>query len=195
MSRERLANRVSDLFNPYYSSSPFFLLVALGSSRHAATVLFYWLVLTLFFSALPMWDIRRRIRLGLVGDAHISNREDRIKPFLFALGSAALGLATVYAVNAPDTIRAISWIVVLTGAVITGVTAFWKISLHAAGIASIILVLVMLYGAIAIPTILLLPLVVWARLTLQKHTPAQLAAGILASSAIVLLVFGYFDLL
>jgi hypothetical protein len=190
-----VANKVSDLFNPYYSSSPFFLLVAIGSSKGIGAAIVYWLVLTLFFSALPMWDINRRIRLGLVRDAHISRREDRIKPFIFSLSCAVLGLIAVYAVGTPEAIKAISWTVVLTGAAITIITAFWKISLHAAGVTSISLALIFLYGTIAIPTILLVPLVLWARLTLKKHTPAQLALGTLLSATIVSATFIHFDLL
>jgi len=195
LSREKVADKISDLFNPYYSSSPFFLLVAVGAAGGVKAAFGYWLVLTLFFSALPMWDIKRRIRLGLVKDAHISRREDRIKPFLFSLSCAVLGLAAVYIVGAPVAIKAISWMVVLTGAAITGITAFWKVSLHAAGVSSIALVLIILYGPIAAPAALLIPVVAWARLTLKKHTPAQLAAGILVAVAIALAVFGYFGLL
>ncbi|MBE0447040.1 MAG: hypothetical protein IBX64_02880 [Actinobacteria bacterium] len=195
MSREKLANRISDLLNPYYSSSPFFLLVAIGSSKSIGAAIIYWLILTLFFSALPLWDIKRRIRLGLVKDAHISTREDRIKPFIFSLSCAVLGLIAVYLASAPEAIKAISWVVVLTGIVITIITIFWKISLHAAGITSIVLALVFLYGKIAAPIVILVPLVIWARFTLRKHTPTQLAAGTLLAATIVLMVFAHFSLL
>lgn len=195
LNREKVADKISDLFNPYYSSSPFFLLVAAGSSRGVKDALAYWLVLTFFFSALPMWDIKRRIKMGLVKDAHISRREDRIKPFLFSLACAVLGLVAVYAVDAPDAIRAVSWAVVLIGAAITAITVFWKISLHVSGITSIALILIILYGQIAIPLVLLVPVVAWARLILKKHTANQMAAGALIAIAIVTAVFARFGLL
>lgn len=194
MNRERVANRISDIFNPYYLSAPFLLLVAIGSSRSLAEAFLYWLATALFFSVLPLWDINRRIRLKIVSDAHISKREDRIKPFLFSLACAALGLVAVYLVGAPAAIKAVSWIVVLTGAVITATTVFWKISLHAAGATATAVALIVLFGTIAIPAVLFIPVVFWARLTLNKHTPAQLVAGSFLAAAIAVFVFWTFGL-
>ncbi len=194
MNREKVANRISDIFNPYYVSAPFFLLVAIASSRSLTTALFYWLVTALFFSVLPLWDINRRIRLKMVSDAHISRREDRIKPFLFSLVCAALGVIAVHVIGAPPAVKAVSWMVVITGAVITATTVFWKISLHAAGATATATALIVLFGAIAAPACLFIPVVFWARLTLKKHTPAQLLTGSLAAAAIAILVFWDFGL-
>jgi len=194
LSRERLAERVSDIFNPYYSAAPFFLLVAASSSYSLAAIFINWLVVVLFFSALPIWDINRRIKKGIVGDAHISKREDRIKPFIFSLGCAAMGLVAVYLIDASLSVKALSWSVVVTGAIITAVTTFWKISLHAAGISSMATVLLILYGYFALPVVALVPLVFWARLVLKKHTPAQLAAGSLLAVSVALGVFWSFGL-
>jgi len=175
-------------------SAPFFLLVAIVSSRSLKTALLYWLVTALFFSALPLWDINRRIRLKMVSDAHISRREDRIKPFLFSLACAALGLIAVYIIGAPAAVKAVSWMVVITGAAITATTIFWKISLHAAGATATVVALIALFGVTATPAILLIPVIFWARLTLNKHTPAQLITGSLVAAAIAILVFWKFGL-
>lgn len=194
LNREKLATKISDIFNPYYSSAPFFLLVAVGSSNEPSIILSSWLVLVLFFSALPMWDINLRIKKGIVGDVHISKREDRIRPFIFSLSCAVLGLATVYIIGAPQAIKALSWSVVVTGAAITIVTVFWKVSLHAAGISSIATILLILYGYLALPVLALVPAVLWARLVLKKHTPTQLAAGSLIAISVALGVFWSFGL-
>ena len=187
-----MAERISDVLNPYWASAPFFFLVAADSSTNIAKGFLYWLICALFFSVLPMWDINRRIRRGLVADMHISRREDRIRPFLFALGCAVCGLAAIYIANAPAPIKAVSWMVVLTGAVITALTAVWKVSLHAAGVSAISIALIALYGLLALPILLLIPLVFWARLTLKKHSPAQLVAGSLIAAGIAAAVFWHF---
>jgi len=195
LNREKIATKISDILNPYYSSAPFFLLVAVGSSNKPSIIILSLAVLVLFFSVLPIWDINRRIKKGIVGDAHISKREDRIKPFLFSLSCAMAGLAALYLIDAPDMVKAVSWTVVLTGAAITAVTAIWKISLHAAGISSIASVLLILYGYLALPAVALVPIVFWARLVLKKHTPAQLAAGSLLAVSVALGVFRSFGLI
>lgn len=194
LSREKLAERVSDLFNPYYSAIPFFLLVAISFSHSLVTTFINWLVMALFFSALPMWDINRRIKKGIVGDVHISKREDRIKPFLFSLSCAAMGLLAVYMIGASPGIKALSWSVVITGAAVTAITTSWKVSLHAAGISSMATVLLIIYGYLALPAVALVPVVFWARLVLKKHTPAQLAAGSLLAVSVASGIFWSFGL-
>jgi hypothetical protein len=142
-----------------------------------------------------MWDINRRIKRGMVADAHISRREDRIKPFLFSLGAAVAGLIAAYAFGMPTLIKAVVWAVVLTGAGITIITRFWKVSLHAAGITPITVVLLIMFGWYALPAILLVPLVYWARLVLKKHSLAQLIVGSLVSGGITVTVFRAFNLI
>ncbi|MDP2211146.1 MAG: hypothetical protein Q8J63_05360 [Candidatus Aquicultor sp.] len=195
MNREKAANKISDIFNPYYSSAPFFCLVAASAAPDAVTFLLNAAILTAFFSFLPLWDIRRRIRKGLVQDAHINSREDRLKPFLFSLTCAVTGLAALYVAGAPDVVLAVAWTVVALGATITVVTTVWKISLHAAGITSIAAMLYFIFGAVVAPVALLVPVVGWARLTLRKHTPAQLAAGIIVAIVITAGVFSFFGLI
>ncbi|MEW5705609.1 MAG: hypothetical protein AB1743_02225 [Actinomycetota bacterium] len=194
MSREKLANWISDIFNPYYLSAPFFFIISFASSPTVFIGLISWLVASLFFSVLPVWDIHRRVRLGLVGDVHVSSRRERVKPFIFSFCCAVLGLASIYLIGATDAMKTVSWTVVITGAVITIITAFWKISLHAAGISSVAAVLIALYGVRALPVAFFVPVVLWARLTLKKHTPWQLLAGALVAAAIAIAVFWQFGL-
>ncbi len=187
--------RVSDILNPYYSSAPFFLLIVIASAKSLMAGIIYYAVLVLFFSMLPMWDINRRIKQGSVSDAHIDRREDRIKPFLFSLACAVAGLAAVYIVGAPAAIKAVSWSVVIIGAIVTITTAVWKVSLHAAGISAIALILVVLFGWVALPVVFFVPLVYWARLTLNKHTPTQLLAGSLIAVGVTAGIFRWFGLI
>lgn len=77
---------------------------------------------------------------------------------------------------------------------IFGVTTVWKISYHAAVNTFGTLLVNFLYGWQFSWLYLLIPLVYWGRLTLKRHTHAQLLAGILVSGAIFLgglRLFGY----
>lgn len=190
-----LAEKISDIFNPYYSSAPFFLVVAIFATESLVYGLLWWLVLAGFFSLLPMLDIKRRIRSGRIQDIHVSRREDRIRPFLFSLASALVGLGAVYLFGAPAIIKAVCWVVVLNGALITATTALWKISLHAAGITTIATVLLIAFPLLGALAALCVPLVWWARLTLNRHTPAQLVAGSAVGIAVTVLVFWGFGLI
>jgi len=70
----------------------------------------------------------------------------------------------------------------------------WKISLHTAFVTASVTVLIILYGSIAAVTVLLVPLVAWSRIELKHHSPAQVAAGALLATLIVVVVFYLFGL-
>lgn len=195
LNREKVAMTISNIFNPYYLSVPFFLFVAIATSDNLIMALVYWLVSAAFFSFLPAWDIGRRISRGSVSDPHIDRREDRIRPFMFSLFSAVAGLAAIYLVGAPVEMRAISWSVVILGVFITLITVFWKVSLHAAGITATTFILTALYGPVVLPVFICIPVVLWARYVLNKHTPAQLLAGSAIAITVSAGVFWHFGLL
>jgi hypothetical protein len=195
LNRENLANKVSDVFNPLYVSTVFLFIVSVHTAQTTAEALRLWAITSFFFSFLPLMDLNRRIKKGQVSDAHITDRGDRVIPFLVSLFSAVAGLTAVYVLDMPAAIKAVSLSVVLAGALITTITTIWKISLHAAAISAIVTVFVILFGLVALPTVLFIPLVFWARIALGKHTIAQLFAGSAAAIAVTLAVFNVFELI
>ena len=65
----------------------------------------------------------------------------------------------------------------------------WKISLHTALITASVAILIVLYGSIAAVTVVLVPLIAWARIELKHHSPAQVVTGALLAAFIVVVVF------
>lgn len=195
MDKEKLAAKVSDIFNPLYISFVFFLIVSLYVSSSLLEAAKYWLVTGFFFCVLPLGDVLLRIRKGITKDIHIDERKDRIIPFLITLTSSIAGLLTVSFLDFPKEIQAVSWAIVLTGAIITAITLFWKISLHAAGISAIVTALIVFLGSPAVIMVLFIPVVFWARLTLRKHNIWQLLAGSGLSVLIMLFTLSWFGIL
>jgi hypothetical protein len=195
LDKEKLAAKVSDIFNPLYISFVFFLIVSLHVSSSLLEAAKYWLVTGFFFCVLPLGDVFLRIKKGITKDIHIDERKDRIIPFLITLTSSIAGLFAVSFLGFPKEIQAVSWAIVLTGAIITVITLFWKISLHAAGISAIITALIVFLGSPAVILALFVPVVFWARLTLRKHDIWQLLAGSGLSVFIMLFVLNWFGIL
>lgn len=195
MDKEKLAAKVSDIFNPLYISFVFFLIVSLHVSSSLLEAAKYWLVAGFFFCVLPLGDVLLRIRKGITKDIHIDERKDRIIPFLITLTSSIVGLLTVSFLGFPKEIQAVSWAIVLTGGIITVITLFWKISLHAAGISAIATALIVFLGLSASVLVLFIPVVFWARITLRKHNIWQLLAGSGLSVLIMLFVLNWYGLL
>ena len=76
-----------------------------------------------------------------------------------------------------------------------GINLLWKISVHTAFVAASVTVLIILYGPLGAATAVLLPLIGWARIELEHHSPAQVATGALLAAPIVVVVFYFFGLL
>jgi hypothetical protein len=195
LDKEKLAAKVSDTFNPLYISFAFFLIVSLRVSDSIFEAVEYWAVTGLFFCVLPLGDVLLRIKKGITKDIHIDERKDRIIPFLITLASSIAGLSAVSFLGFPKEIQAVSWAIVLTGAIITAITLVWKISLHAAGISAIVTALIVFLGLPAVVLVLFIPAVFWARLTLKKHTIWQLLAGSGLSVLVMLFTLDRFGLL
>lgn len=70
----------------------------------------------------------------------------------------------------------------------------WKISIHTAFTAASVTALVILYEPAVAISIVLLPLIVWARIELGHHSIAQTATGAIVSALIVAVVFYLFGL-
>jgi len=70
----------------------------------------------------------------------------------------------------------------------------WKISVHTGFVTASLTVLILLYGAPGVIMAPLIPLVGWSRIELEYHSPAQVVAGALLVTVIVLGVFHIFGL-
>lgn len=179
--RVRCARYVSNILAPSTISLPFVLLVSLYHS-HSTTSAFLFACLTLFFLTLgPMVYILIGVRKGWLSDVDVSRRTERAGPFLFGIASVALGLILLRYANAPKNLETLLLITTISGVIMLIVTLWWKISIHASSMAGAATMLTALYGAVMLPTFLLLILVSWSRVVLRRHTTAQVIAGSLLS--------------
>lgn len=83
----------------------------------------------------------------------------------------------------------------LLTAVMATISYVWKISHHLTNISALAVISSLVYGQAAIALILLIPLVAWARLSLNRHTIKQLIGGTLLAPIVILGVFYFYDLL
>ena len=71
----------------------------------------------------------------------------------------------------------------------TSLHGVWRIRLvHASSLGGVATILTAFYGAVMLPTFLLLILVSWSRVVLRRHTVLQVVAGSLVSIALTLLI-------
>lgn len=188
----RFATAISYLINPLIIPPVQFGLVVWhfgGGVQEISTAAGIGLV---FFFLIPLLYMAAMVRRGKAATLEIRRRDRRTGPFLFGIASYVVGLALLWM-----TLRTARPIVLTLAAVYPINTAFvalinlrWKISVHAtslAGFVAALLFIAWLPGhaqtlgiltlASVVPTLALVPLVMWARVRSGAHTFGQVLAG------------------
>lgn len=156
---------------------PLFLLVGVAAAGWRG--LLWGLLCLLLTSGLSLAYLAHLTRSGKVGDPARILQGERVRPLwiVAALHTGAWGLVTLF--GAPAQLRAILLSYALATVLFALLTPVTKLSLHAAGVAGAAVCLVYVFGAwgtLATPAV---PLVWWARTKLGRHTPLELALGVL----------------
>lgn len=187
----RLARYVSNILAPAPISLPVVVLVAFYHSRDQLVALIYALITIFFLSIGPLLYIALGVRLGKLSDLDVSRRSERAGPFLFSITSVTIGWLVLLLIHGPKNLETTLIITAVSGVVMMVTTLWWKISIHASSLGGAATMLTVLYGAVMLPTFLLLALVSWSRVVLRRHTVAQVVVGSLASVIISLLILKF----
>lgn len=139
----------------------------------------------------PLAYLFTLMRRGQVSDVDVYHREERWRPFLATVTGSWIGWALLQTFGAPESMTGVAGVLALEAAVIFAVTLGWKISLHCATLAVTAAVVWKLTGS-PVALALGIPLMIWSRLLLKRHTPAQTIAGTLLGILLVVLFFDLF---
>jgi hypothetical protein len=118
--------------------------------------------------------MRRRSR---VGDFWISARAERLMPALFLLAAFVALLATLVLFDAPQDLSLLTLSMGLASGAVAGITLLWKASAHCTVAGHATAAGLLLLGPLGFVFLLVLPLVLWSRVTLKAHTLPQTLAG------------------
>lgn len=192
--RKQIANLTSNILNPFLVSLVIILWLSFESTSSTLDAL-KWSLILIAISILPVFLVIVYLaRNGRLDGIFTSVRKQRTGIYLLAGICAVVGGVIITYFGAP---------LVLVAAFVAGLSAivvfmfvnlWWKISIHAAFIAALVTVLVILYGSIAAISVVVLPPLAWARVESGHHSLAQVAAGALLAALIVVVVFYLFGL-
>ncbi|KQQ05170.1 hypothetical protein ASG06_00690 [Rathayibacter sp. Leaf185] len=133
----------------------------------------------LFVGVLPYLVIRLLMRTGRIrGDHHVPDRRERALPIGLALVSIAAGLVLLAALGAPPAVTTFGLVTVAVVVAVGVVNLAWKLSGHAAVVATCGVVVLIAYGPWSL--LVTVPIALWtgwSRVRLGAHTPAQVVAG------------------
>ncbi len=172
------ARWVSDVISPPVVWVVVSLVVAVAFSDSLLEALYWAGLYSLFVCIVPVIFIFYSVYTGEIGDIHMQYRHERYKPLFITIVANCLALGLLYVQGAPVAMKLLATMSLIEVTIISFITLYWQISMHAMAITGASMALGLLLsitlGLLLIPMILLVGA---ARLCLDRHTPMQVFAG------------------
>ena len=172
---QELAHALTNALNPFVIFTALFALAAFAEAGAYRGVLYLAVELTAGAAVAGyVLFMRRRSR---VGDFWISVRAERLTPAVFLLAAFVALLAALVLLEAPQNLTLLTFSMGLASAGVAGITLLWKASAHCTVAGHAAAAGLLLLGPLGFVFLLVLPLVLWSRVTLKAHTLSQTLAG------------------
>ncbi len=186
---EAIARWISHLISPHIVGVVLVSLITLNYSDNPLEVLLWLALLMPLIVIPPLSYLFWLVKTGKLEDIYMPTRETRLRPLtVLMVWFFCCVMLMRYWQAAPLVEGLILAVMVLVG-VLSLVTLFWKISFHGATITAAATATMMVAGSYyAWPVVLLVPLVGWSRIRLNRHTPRQVIFGSLVGALIALLL-------
>jgi len=183
---QELAHALTNALNPFVIFTALFALVAFAEAGAYRGVFYLAVELTVAATVAGyVLFMRRRSR---VGDFWISARAERLTPALFLLAAFMALLAALVLLDAPQDLSLLTLSMGLASAAVAGITLLWKASAHCTVAGHAAAAGLLLLGLLGFAFLLVLPLVVWSRVTDKAHTLSQTLAGAAVGAGFAILL-------
>ena len=160
------------------------LMLATASSAHPAR--WWWAAAYMvFIVVVPIAFIVYLVKQGRASDYDLSVRKERILPMLVNFSCGAIGWGLLSLGNGPQLLTVLAAANAILTAVLMLVTLTWKISMHTAVSAALGVVLWVLLGTRGMVfCVVVVPLIAWSRVRLERHTVAQTVMGAIVGALV-----------
>lgn len=187
--RDNVALGTSILFSPFIVPIVTAIFVIQKHAETGKEVLHWLTVVAIFVTALPILAIVILFRFSKVSNIHLHTKEERLIPLCFTLISMIAGTIILYRIGANQSIIWVCQAFIVNSVVFSIITPMWKISFHTSVATGCIMVLILLVNMNLAWLFLLMPLIAWARVYRERHTPLQTVAGTVLAIVNTLLYF------
>lgn len=176
MDKTMLAERLSVWLGPQVFCPLLLLLLVWRSGLTRNEITFILPYLSFLLIIIPFVVVYVAVKRKLISAWDMPLRQERYGFFSMYICLFALAMVTT-PIHTTPALWELSWLVLSFIIVNTVITFSWKISLHM-GIASLSIILINhSYGWHLFWLFLLLPVIGWSRMYLNRHTLAQVTAG------------------
>jgi membrane-associated phospholipid phosphatase len=185
---EAIARWISHVISPHVVGVVLTSAVSYQFS-HDTFEIFQWLILLMPLIVVPplaylLWQVYR----GTLEDIYMPKRETRLRPLVVLMVWLLICLKLIRYWAAPPIVETFVLATIILVSILGLVTLFWKISFHGATISAAATATLIVAGGSAWPIMLLVPLVGWSRIRLERHTPRQVIYGSLVGALVALII-------
>ena len=174
----RLAKALTEVFSPAHLIIIITFTTGVFTATSIITGIGWGVLAALFAGVIPYTIILISVRRGSVGDKHIYDRAQRIRPLALSAISVVTGIVLLAVLGAPAAVIGVELSMLAGLALTLPITVKWKISMHAAVAATTAATLVILYGPAWALAFVAVFAIAWSRVVLHDHSIAQVVAGI-----------------
>ena len=171
-----IANAISIIFNPVIVILPVpYLLVLKTTQDHNLALA--WSIISYAFIGLVVLFVLTGVYFKIFTDFDVSNRRQRTLAYIFSLIVAFLYLLTLFLFNGPAVLSVAASGLIIGLIVLGEINRKIKASVHVATVSAIITAASIAYGGFAYFLLLLIPLIAWSRVKINRHTPKEALVG------------------
>jgi membrane-associated phospholipid phosphatase len=141
----------------------------------------------LLASLAPIIVVLVLLKTGRISELHMSNTKERNIPYATAVVFATIAYGLIIWQDGPPLLQCLALFNIVELTALGLINTAWLISLHSTGIMATFVLVGLIFGWTT-SLLIVLPFVIvvcWVRLYLKRHTPAQVAAGIILGIASV----------
>lgn len=185
---------VSAIFSPYIVAVVFIALVVYVFSSDIRQFLPWMAIALVFDLVIPGCYVLWLMEKEHIRDIHLPDHEQRKIPFLITAVSSIIGALALVFIHAAKPVVVMGVVYAVNASVVALLTLYWKVSIHAVMLSSIVTIAVVLFGVQYAWLYLILVLICWARVYRRRHSVRQVVGGALISfifTSIVFWLFGY----
>lgn len=173
----RIAYILSRIFEPFVWIGLFGLAVIFSKYLDGYDRLFWAVELVFFLAGLPIITFWFFLKKGKIEDIDFTKREKRTPFILGVLFYWLLGLILTWGTGGPIIIVKILALALIMGTAVLLINFYYKISNHALGYTTAVLLFNELHGWDYWWLLIFVPVIYWSRHVQKKHTLGQLFLG------------------
>jgi membrane-associated phospholipid phosphatase len=180
------AKVVNVLLHPVIVTIPGVFLIVYKSTAEIQLALF-WTFVSIFFSSTIGLFVMYGVKKGFFTNLDVSNRKQRIILYPFIIAVVLLFVGFVYIVHGPKVLVDASILIILALIILDTINTRIKVSGHVGVLSAFVTGFAYSFGGVSYLSLLLIPLIAWARITEKRHTLKETIVGAICGIGFTLL--------